>query len=163
MALPVKTLPAVPKVRRVRVYPRLSAPLRKRLTEFCAAKGLAERDAIEEAIRQYLDGTSDGAKVLARLDRIDHALDAERQRRDLLERETHRDLEILSQGFGRFVHLWFIVHAEAFAKSIEGATAAAAVELYRRFAAKLADDFLRGHRFVHDLPKVAEPHAKNRP
>ncbi|HXX69875.1 MAG TPA: hypothetical protein VEK07_22030 [Polyangiaceae bacterium] len=162
MAIPIKTSPNVPKVRRVRVYPRLSAPLRKRLAEFCAAKGIAERDAIEAAILQYLDGTSDGAKVLARLDRIDKALDAERQRRDLQQGEAHRDLEILAEAFGRFVHMWFIVHAETIAKSMDGAAAKAA-DLYRRFAAKLAEDFLRGHRFVHDLPKVSDPRSTGRP
>ncbi|HXX67873.1 MAG TPA: hypothetical protein VEK07_11855 [Polyangiaceae bacterium] len=162
MALPIKTSPAVPKVRRVRVYPRLSAPLRKRLAEYCAAKGLAERDAIEAAILQYLDGTSDGAKVLARLDRIDEALDVERQRQELQQGEAHRDLEILSEAFGRFLHLWFVVHAETFAKSIDGAPSTPG-ELYRRFATRLADDFLRGHRFVHDLPKVANARSSRSP
>jgi hypothetical protein len=53
---------AVRKPQRVRVYPRLTLEVRKRLSEFGARKGLTERDLIEEAIRQYLDGTSDGAR-----------------------------------------------------------------------------------------------------
>jgi hypothetical protein len=66
------------------------------------------------------------------------------------------------RAVGRFVHLWFVVHAETFTKSIDGAAATAA-DLYRRFATRLADDFMRGHRFVHDLPKVADQRSSRPP
>jgi hypothetical protein len=49
------TIHAAPKVRRVRVYPRLSLAIRKRLTEYCARKGVAERDIIEDAILQVIN------------------------------------------------------------------------------------------------------------
>jgi hypothetical protein len=60
-----------PRVRRVRVHTRLSIPVRKRLAEYCAAKGVSERTVIEVAVDEHLDGTSDIAALLARLDRLD--------------------------------------------------------------------------------------------
>jgi predicted DNA-binding protein len=107
----ILTAKAVPKLRCVRVYPRLTLDVRKRLTEYCARKGLTERDIIEEAIRQYLDGTADSAKVLAQLERLALAIDAERERREGAHREVHRAIEVLSEVFGRFVRLWLFVHA----------------------------------------------------
>jgi hypothetical protein len=88
--------------------------VRKRLTEYRARKGLTERDIVEEAIRQYLDGTSDSAKVLAQLERLAVAIDAERERREGAHREVHRAIEVLSEAFGRFVRLWMFVHAATF-------------------------------------------------
>lgn len=143
---------AVPKLRRVRVYPRLNLEVRKRLTEYCARKGLTERDIIEEAILQYLDATSDSAKVLGQLERLALAFDADRERREGALRAVHQAIEVLSEAFGRFVRLWMLVHAATFEQP---ATKDAAEALYRKFAAKVAEYFLRGHRFVHDLPRVA--------
>jgi hypothetical protein len=151
-----KTL-LVPKVRRVRVYPRLNLAIRQRLTAYCARKGLTERDAIEEAIVQYLDGSSDSAKVLGQLQRLALTLDAERERRDEAHREVHGALEVLSEAFGRFLRLWMFVHAAAFQRP---ATVEAADGLYQQFAAKLAEYFLRGHRFLDDLPKVGDARSR---
>ena len=139
------------KPRRVRVYPRLSLEVRNRLSDYGARKGLTERDLIEEAIRQYLDGTSDSAKVLAQLERLALAIDAERERRERAHREMHRAVEVLSEAFGRFVRLWILVHAATFKVP---ATEEAADSLYEKFAAKVAEYFRRGHRFLHDLPDV---------
>jgi predicted DNA-binding protein len=139
------------KPRRVRVYPRLSLEVRNRLSEYGARKGLTERDLIEEAIRQYLDGTSEGAKVLAQLERLALAIDAERERRERAHREVHRAVEVLSEAFGRFVRLWILVHAATFKLP---ATEEAAESLYGKFAAKVAEYFRRGHRLLHDLPNV---------
>ena len=139
------------KPQRVRVYPRLSLEVRNRLSDYGARKGLTERDLIEEAIRQYLDGTSDSAKVLAQLERLALAIDAERERRESAHREVHRAVEVLSEAFGRFVRLWILVHAATFKLP---ATEEAAESLYGKFAAKVAEYFGRGHRFLHDLPNL---------
>jgi hypothetical protein len=147
------TAKAVPKPQRVRVYPRLTLEVRKRLTEYRARKGLTERDLIEEAIRQYLDGTSDSAKVLAQLERLTLAIDAERERRESAHREVHLAIEVLSETFGRFVRLWLFVHAATFTQP---ATQQAAESMYEQFAAKVAEYFRRGHRFLHDLPNVED-------
>jgi hypothetical protein len=144
---------AAPKVRRVRVYPRLSLAVRQRLAEYCARKGITERDAIEESILEHLDGTSDGAKVLGRLERLALAIDAAQERADTRQREIHRAIEVLSEAFGRFVRLWMFVHAAAFNQP---ATKDAAESLYQQFAAKVSECLLRGHRFVHDLGKLAD-------
>lgn len=151
MKSPLLTAKAVRKAQRVRVYPRLTLEVRKRLTEYRARRGLHERDIIEEAIRQYLDGASDSAKVLAQLERLAVAIDAERERRESAHREVHRAIEVLSESFGRFVRLWMFVHAATFKVP---ATQEAADSLYEKFAAKVAEYFRRGHRFLHDLPNV---------
>jgi hypothetical protein len=144
---------AARKVRRVRVYPRLSLAVRQRLAEYCARKGITERDEIEEAIVQHLEGTSDGAKVLGRLERLALAIDAAQERADTRQREIHRAIEVLSEAFGRFVRLWMFVHAAAFKQP---ATKEGAETLYQQFAAKVSECWLRGHRFVHDLGKLAD-------
>jgi len=140
-----------PKPQRVRVYPRLTLEVRKRLSEYGARRGLTERDLIEEAIRQYLDGTSDSAKVLGQLERLALAIDAERERRESAHGEVHRAIEVLSETFGRFVRLWMVVHAATFEIP---ATKEAADSLYESFAVKVAGYFRRGHRFLHDLPNL---------
>ncbi len=151
MNSPLLNAKAVPKPQRVRVYPRLTLEVRKRLTEYRARKGLSERDIIEEAIRQYLDGTSDNAKVLAQLERLALAIDGERERRERAHHEVHRAIEVLSEAFGRFVRLWMFVHAATFKVP---ATQEAADSLYEKFAAKVAESFRRGHRLLHDMPNV---------
>jgi len=145
---------AGPKVRRVRVYPRLSLAVRKRLTEYCARKGVAERDIIEDAILQYLDGTSDGAKVLGQLERLALTLDAQQQKRDL----QHQELEMLSAAFGRYLRLWFLAHQPSDTEEERQAGEG----MFKNFAAKLGEEFARGHRFIHDLtaapPGITPPH-----
>ncbi|MGH7437409.1 MAG: hypothetical protein ACRENE_17160 [Polyangiaceae bacterium] len=142
---------AVRKPQRVRVFPRLSLEVRKRLQEYGARKGLKERDLIEDAIRQYLEGTSDSAKVLAQLERLTLAIDVERERRESAHREVHRAIEVLSEAFGRFVRLWMMMHAATLKVPV---TEEAADTLYAKFAAKVAGYFRGGHRFLHDLPNL---------
>ena len=129
-----------PKVRRVRVSTRLTVALRDRLSKHCAASGLSERAVIEEALRQYLDGTSDGALILRRLDRLDQAM-----------ARDHHDLELLSEAFGMYVRQWF-----ARTPGVpEGAKPAArqAEGQWKQFVAHLADRFSDGHRFTDGLPQ----------
>jgi hypothetical protein len=129
-----------PKVRRVRVSTRLTVALRDRLSKHCAASGLSERAVIEDALRQYLDGTSDGALVLRRLDRLDQAM-----------ARDHHDLELLSEAFGMYVRQWF-----ARTPGVpEGAKPAArqAEGQWKQFVAHLADRFSDGHRFTDGLPQ----------
>jgi hypothetical protein len=139
---------AVPKDRRERVYPRISHAIRKRMTEYCACKGVTERDFIEDTILQRLDGTSDSAKVLGQLERLALALDAQQQQRDL----QHRELEMLSAAFGRYLRLWFLVHLPPDSEEKQQAGA----DMFRDFAARLAEEFARGRRFVDDFPKIGD-------
>ncbi|MGD0680212.1 MAG: hypothetical protein ABSC94_32950 [Polyangiaceae bacterium] len=135
---------ATTKVRRVRVGTRLSLELRARLTKYCAASGISERTIIEDALRKYLDGTDDTALLLRRFDRIERA-----QARD------HRDLELLSEAFGRYMRLWFLTHAPNTAEAGKAAGRAGAETQYRHFARHLGEHFKQGHRFIDDLPVEA--------
>ena len=146
---------SVPKVRRVRVYTRLSHGLRKHLLAYCAATGRSERAVIEAAVARYLAHPAKDPSTSGPLDRLAQAIDDDRRLRD----RQHRDLEILSEAFGRFLRVWTIVHAATFKEPATPEAAQALAQqrasgegLYKRFAANVADQFLRGHRFIHDLP-----------
>jgi hypothetical protein len=130
---------AVSKVRRVRVSARISVTLRDRLTKYCAASGISERAVIENALRQYLEGSSDSALMLRRLDRL-----------QVLVGRNHRDLELLSEAFGLYMRAWFLTHSPSVAES---KTLRAGEGAYKAFAQQLGDRFSAGHRFVDDLPK----------
>jgi hypothetical protein len=130
----------VPKIRRVRVCTRLPVPLRDRLTKYCAASGLSERSVIENALQQYLVGSTDKDLLLRRFDRVDQALG----------RERHH-LELLSEAFGRYLRVWFGAHAPPPEAGKPAARKAAEAE-YKQFIEHLGKEFARGHRFLQDLP-----------
>jgi hypothetical protein len=147
--------PNVPKVRRVRIYTRLSHALRKHLLAYSAATGRSERAVIEEAVARYLANPAKDPSTSGPLDRLAQAIDDDRRLRE----RQHRDLEVLSEAFGRFLRLWMIVRAPTFTHpdTPEGAETvsqqrATGEAFYKRLAAAIADHFRRGHRFVHDLP-----------
>ncbi len=147
--------PTIPKVRRVRIYTRLSHALRKHLLAYCAATGRSERAVIEDAVGRYLANPAKDPSTSGPLDRLAQAIDDDRRLRE----RQHRDLEIVSEAFGRFLRVWTIVHASTFtqpatpeAAEILSRQRASGEALYKRFAANVADQFLRGHRFVQDLP-----------
>jgi hypothetical protein len=155
--------PAVPKVRRVRIYTRLSHALRKHLLAYCAATGRSERAVIEDAVGRYLANPAKDPSTSGPLDRLAQAIDDDRRLRE----RQHRDLEILSEAFGRFLRVWTIVHAPTFTQPAtpEAAEAlsrqrASGEALYKRFAANVADQFLRGHRFVQDLAGLEGPRSE---
>lgn len=129
----------VPKVRRVRVCTRLPVPLRDRLTKYCAASGLSERSVIENALQQYLVGSSDKELLLRRFDRVDEALG----------RNRHH-LELLSEAFGRYLRVWFAAYSPTEADKPTARKVAEAA--YKQFVDHLGQEFSRGHRFPHDLP-----------
>ena len=147
--------PAVPKVRRVRIYTRLSHALRKHLLAYSAATGRSERAIIEDAVARYLANPAKDPSTSGPLDRLAQAIDDDRRVRE----RQHRELELLSETFGRFLRLWMIVHAATLTHpdTPEGAETlsrqrATGEALYKRLASAVADHFRRGHRFVHDLP-----------
>jgi hypothetical protein len=135
---------AINKVRRVRISTRLSVPLRIRLAKHCAASGISERTIIEDAVARYLDDAGNTALLLRRLDRIEQALAG-----------GHRDVEILSEAFGRYMRLWFTAHVPDASQGKGLAAVASAEKAYAWFARQLAERLLEGHRFVDDLPDGA--------
>lgn len=143
----------VPKQERVRLYTRLSRPLREHLSAYSKTKGRSERAVIEEAVARYL--ANPAPSTSGPLDRLAQAIDEDRRLRE----RQHRDLEILSEAFGRFLRAWAFVHApmskQPPASSPSEAASrqqAAGESLYKRLAADVAAQFQRGHRFIHDLP-----------
>jgi hypothetical protein len=149
--------PIVPKARRVRIYTRLSHDLRKRLLAYCAAAGRSERAVIEDAVERYLTNPGQTSPTAGPIDRLAQAIDNDQRLRE----RQHRDLELLSEAFGRFLRLWTIVHAPTFrapatpeAAEVVSNQRAAGEALYKRLAAAVADRFRRGHRFVDDFPNV---------
>ena len=134
-----------PKQERVRLYTRLSKPVREHLHAYSKTKGRSECAVIEEAIARYLANPGKDPSTSGPIDRLAQAIDDDRRVRE----RQHRDLELLSETLGRFLRVWMSVHAPTFKKA---ATPAAGEELYLGFAATVAEVFRRGHRFVHDLP-----------
>jgi hypothetical protein len=129
------------KVRRVRVSARLSIDLRNRLAKYCKGSGLSERTVIEDALNKYLHGTDHTALVLRRFDRVDQQLARER-----------RDLELLSEAFGRYMRLWFVAHAPSVAEGGKAQARSVAEAHYKQFAQHLGAGFAQGRRFVKDVP-----------
>ena len=166
MSHTASAIPAVPKVRRVRIYTRLSHALRKHLLAYCAATGRSERAVIEDAVARYLANPAKDPSTSGPLDRLAQAIDDDRRVRE----GQHRDLEILSETFGRFLRLWMIVHAPTFTHpdTPEGAETlsqqrATGEAFYKRLASAIADHFRRGHRFVHDLPGLEGSRRDGKP
>ena len=60
---------------RVRLLPYVPAELAERVVSVCASSGVTESAVVEGALRQYLDGTSDKALLLRRLDRLGRAVE----------------------------------------------------------------------------------------
>jgi len=165
MSLPVSPSPVVLKPRRVRVYTRLRHALRKRLLAYCAATGRSERAVIEDAVDRYLEDPSKDASTSGPIDRLAQAIDDDQRLRE----RQHRELELLSETFGRFLRLWLIVHAPTITQppTREGDEAlsrhrATGETLYKRLLAAVSEQFRRGHRFVHDLPDVDDSRSEHR-
>ncbi|MGO9836901.1 MAG: hypothetical protein ACLP1X_22120 [Polyangiaceae bacterium] len=129
------------KVRRVRVYTRLTETLRDRVTGYCAASGIAERAVFEAALGQYIDGTSDMTLVLRRLDRLGRA-----------EERIHRDLELLSEAFAMFVRLW-LAHTPTLPGDAKPTARSTAESRYKQFVEHVVQQFSGGRRFLDDLPR----------
>ena len=129
------------KVQRVRVCARLTVELRDRLAKYSAASGISERTVIEDALQKHLGNESDTDLLLRRLDHV--------------KRETarnRRDLELLSEAFGRYMRLWFVAHAPSAGEAGKAAARAAGDASYKQFAQHLGTQFKQGHRFINDFP-----------
>ena len=126
---------------RVRLAPYVEATLAERLEQFCAAAGATESAVVAAAVRQYLDGTSDTALLLRRIDRLGRAL-----------ARHQRDLELLSEAFGVFVRLWF-AHTPNIPEEGKTSARAHAESRYRQFVQHVTEQFSGGRRFIDDLPR----------
>jgi hypothetical protein len=69
---------------------------------------------------------------------------------------NHRDLELLSEAFGRYMRMWLAAHAPSTADAGVAATRGAAEARYKQFAQYLGAQFAQGHRFIDDVPLPVE-------
>jgi len=126
---------------RVRLLPYVPEELAERVANVCSSSGVTESAFVEGALRQYLDGTSDKALVLRRLDRLGRAV-----------ARDHRDLELLSEAFAVFVRMWF-AHAPRIREEAKREARELAEVRYKQFVAHVAEEFSGGRRFLEDLPR----------
>ena len=126
------------KVRRVRVGTRLSVELRAQLTKYCAASGISERTVIEDALSKHLHNDDNTALIVRRLDRTNREL-----------AHAQRDLELLSEAFGRYepppraraAHAELVLLLDALRTNPTDVEGAVTVEIAR--VRRLYDDILR--------------------
>jgi hypothetical protein len=136
---------------RARIHPYVATDVARRLTAYCAAKGLTESAAVQAAIEQYLDaGEKDNALILRRLDRLGRA--ATRQQ---------RDLEVLSEAFAVYVRFW-CAYLPAYSSAEMDAARRAGGQRYERFVEHVSDQLAAGQRLAsrvvkEDSSATAEP------
>ena len=157
---------APPKVRRQRLGIRLSQPLLRRLREYAAAKGRKESAIIEDLVADYLasgGGRHTESSPSSPIDRLVAAINDDRATRAAQLREVLRAVELLSEGFGRFVGLWMATAAPLPAdENKRAAIGKISAANYENFAQAVVAHFSRGHRFARDLPdpeQVTPPRA----
>ena len=125
--------------RRIQTY--VATDLARRLRDHCASVRASESAVLREALDVHLDGRTDMALVLRRLDRIARA-----------QERTLRDLELLSQALAMFVRLW-LAHTPRLPRDARPAAQASAESRFKQFLDHVAARFASGKRFVDDLPQ----------
>src|SRR5262249_22975035 len=93
------------------------------------------------AIRDYVNGVSDPALLMRRLDRLGRA-----------QERLQRDLDLMMETFAIFVKLWF-AHTPAIAQDSKRAAQSSAETRYGQFIDYVGHQFAAGHRFVQDFPQ----------
>jgi predicted transcriptional regulator len=126
---------------RARLVPRVSAEVAQRLSDVCASTNATETAVVEAALRQHLDGTSDRTLLFRRLDRLGRALD-----------RSHREIELLSEAFGVFVHVWF-AHTPPLDEEEKKSARRDAESRHKQFLEHVTRRFSGGRRFLDDLPR----------
>jgi hypothetical protein len=133
---------AMPRRRAERIQPYIAREVRQRLARHCAGLGLTESAVVNEALTQYLDGTSDAMLWM--------------RRQDLLDRRVQRlarDVEILSQTVGLFLRIW-LAHTPPLPKEARHAANQSGEQRYRLLLERVGEQFNEGKRFVDDIPPL---------
>jgi hypothetical protein len=131
----------VMKRQRTRIQPYIDIGLAKQLEMYCGAAGITESAAVQAALRQYLDRTSDATLILQGLARLGRA-----------EERTKRDVEILSEAFGTWVEIWF-AHTPHIDEELKSLARRSAARRYAQFVEHVSRRFSGGHRFIDTLPQ----------
>jgi len=127
---------------RQQIFPYVTRPLRKRLRLYAAQRGSTESSVVEAALLSYLDAdVTDRALMIRRLDRVTRTVGALR-----------RDVDLLSQGFGVFVQLWF-AHTPRLPDEAKATAEREAMRRYSQFLDHVVREIDSGRRFAHE----AEP------
>lgn len=126
---------------RFQLRPRVPLELARRLKAYAASTNTTETAIVERALAQYLDGTSDHAAVMRRLDRI------ERQ-----YVRTRRDLHVLAEAFASFVELWYAYTPELPDEARARARRSAA-RRYENFLNRVSQRLGGGQPFLDDLAR----------
>ena len=122
---------------RDQIFPYLTPALRKRLRLYASRRGATESSVVERALVDYLDGdVTDRALILRRLDRLSRGLTT-----------AQRDVELLAQGFGVFVQLWF-AHTPRIADDARAAAEKEALRRYSQFLDHVVSEIAAGRRFA---------------
>jgi hypothetical protein len=130
----------VGRKQRTRLHPYVDTAVAERFARFRATHGLTESAAVQAAMCQFLDGTTDAALVMRRLDRLGRATE-----------RSHRDNEVLSLAFTLWMKLWF-AHTPNVAEDAQPFAKASAEARHREFLQHVAEQYSGGHRFIDDLP-----------
>ncbi len=126
---------------RDQIFPYLAPALRKRLRLYASRRGATESSVVERALIDHLDGdVTDRALILRRLDR---------QTRGLAT--VQRDVELLAQGFGVFVQLWF-AHTPRIEEGSRAAAEREALRRYSQFLDHVVSEIAAGRRFAREAP-----------
>lgn len=126
---------------RARIQPYLSAPLRKRFRAYCAATGHTESAIVQAALAQYLDGTSDHALLMRRIDRLGRAFD-----------RLERDVQLLSEAFAVWVQIWF-AHTPAIPVDGRDLARRESAARFQQFVDYVATKLSHGRSFVDSLAR----------
>jgi hypothetical protein len=137
---------------RTRIHPYLVPDIARRLTAYCAAKGLTESAAVQAAVEQYLDGGErEGALILRRLDRLGRA-----------SAQHQRDLEILSEAFAVFFRLW-AMYVPNYSDTEMDTASRRAGRLFDEYVGIVSRELAAGSRLASRVMKNTEGSASGNP
>jgi hypothetical protein len=130
---------------RDQIFPYLTPSLRKRLRLYASKRGSTESSIVEAALLGYLDAdVTDRALLIRRLDRVSRGMTSLR-----------RDIDLLSQGFGVFMQLWF-AHTPRISDESKAAAEREALRRYSQFLDHVVREIEAGRRFAHEAAVSAE-------
>jgi hypothetical protein len=115
--------------------------LAARLSRHCAAAHVTESAAVEAALREYLDESSDRTLILARLDRLGRA-----------QERTQRDQSAHAEAFATFVKIWF-AQTPSIPEDARKAAQSTADARFRQFIECVVAQLSSGAGFIDQLPQ----------
>jgi len=126
--------------RLVRLQSYVEPALADKVDRFCAAKGLSESKLIKSSVATYIEGTSDWALLMRRLNGIEREIKRHR-----------RDDEFHAEAFAVYVRLWF-AHMPSIPEDRKAAARMHSESQFKKFVEHVAQHFDRGERFLDMQP-----------